>query len=157
MWADQQKKTFPDATFEESQGASSPESSSVMGSMGGVRLMAAFLLAGLCTVPLIFPALGFNLSSSTSMWPALAESEDSRAALSQVFLVAHLQSMLGWITSFAGIGFCALALARYRFGRDPLFPILGVAFLAAGLIQAVPNFAWLLDTRFSWAASDSQA
>ena len=119
--------------------------------------MAAVLLAGLCAMPLVCLALGFNLSSSVSAWLASADNQELGGALRNAFLVTHLQSMLGWITSFAGIGFCALALARYRVGRDPLFPILGAAFLSAGMMQAVPNFVWFSDVSVSWASADSQA
>ena len=129
-----------------------------VGSIGRVGAMA-LLLGAVCAMPAFIQSLGFDLSSSIVAWPSNArvDSGELQVALSKTILVTHLQSMLGWITSFAGIGFCALASARYRVGRDPLFPILGAGFLAAGLMQASPNFVWLADGGSSWASADMHA
>ena len=128
------------------------------GSTGRVGVMA-ILLGAVCVGPAFVQALGVDLSSSIVVWPPTAgfDAESIQVALNETILVTHLQSMLGWITSFAGIGFFALASARYRVGRDPLFPILGAGFLAAGLLQASPNLVWLADGGSSWASADLHA
>ena len=83
------------------------------GSTGRVGVMA-ILLGAVCVGPAFVQALGVDLSSSIVVWPPTAgfDAESIQVALNETILVTHLQSMLGWITSFAGIGFFALASAQ---------------------------------------------
>ena len=158
MWAHHSEDDFYISRSPGGETGSLAARSLIAGSLGRLALGATFL-ALVCAIPALILPLGVDLSSSMVDWSP-NEAVDSHAlqvALSKTILVTHLQSMLGWITSFSGIGFFALASARYRVGRDPLFPVIGAGFLAAGLLQVSPNFVWLADGGSSWASADMQA
>lgn len=158
MWAHHSEDDFYISRSPGGETGSLAARSLIAGSLGRLALGATFL-ALVCAIPVLILPLGVDLSSSMVDWSP-NEAVDSHAlqvALSKTILVTHLQSMLGWITSFSGIGFFALASARYRVGRDPLFPVIGAGFLAAGLLQVSPNFVWLADGGSSWASADMQA
>ena len=124
MWANHSEGDFSAFRLRAGEAGTFGARSLFVGSSGRLALGAIFLSL-VCSVPAFLHPLGFDLSSSIVDWPSnlLLDSREIRVALSQTILVTHLQSMLGWITSFSGIGFFALASARYRVGRDPLRPI----------------------------------
>ncbi len=115
------------------------------------------ILAVLCSGPFVMVALGFDLSSPTLLLSGAGHVDELGAQIKATLLATNLQSMLGWSTCFAAFTFCILAIARYRVGHEPLFPILGVTFLFASTMQAIPNFVWFADSGVSVVLADSNA
>lgn len=114
-------------------------------------------VAFFCVTPAVLMSIGLDLSTPVFSVSPVGDAIEVQAALKSALLATNLQAMLGWGASFAAITFCILAAARYRVGRDPVFPILGSAFLSASVLEAIPNFVWLADSGVSVMFADSQA
>lgn len=129
----------------------------------------AWLILGLCTLPSFLNLLGFNFSSN---YEPLQLNELAQWGISQEFITDDLyyvlqggitHILLDWVSVIIAAAMMVFAMIHYTLTKEMISPIIGLAMLCSGAIDAFHGFAnaRLIDTvvessslaPFSWALS----
>ncbi len=110
---------------------------------------------GVCILPLLLNGLGVSFDSSIKFSPVAPDVTAAVAVDQSIRMLSgtYIHTLLEWTATVIAVFAALLAFTHFRISRDVVTPIIGIALLSAGLVDA---FHTLAADRLIAATSDNR-